>query len=58
MKIHSLGADLFHVCGRTGGRADKQDRRTDLTKLIVLSKILRMCLIVLRGLEHSQNRHS
>jgi hypothetical protein len=39
------------VCGRTGGR-------TDLTKLVVLFEILRMCLIILKGLEHSQNRRS
>ena len=58
MKLRSLGAELLHVCGRTGGRTDKQDRWTDLTKLIALFEILRMLLIIPRGLEHSQNRHS
>jgi len=37
MKIHSVGAELFHAEGRKDGRTDgRADRRTDMTKLIVV----------------------
>ena len=36
MKIHTVGADLFHVDGQTDRRIDGQtDRQTDITNLIV-----------------------
>jgi hypothetical protein len=37
IKIHSVGAELFHVDGRTDGQTDRQkeNRGTDMTKLII-----------------------
>ena len=35
MKIRPVKAELFHADGRTDGRRDKTDRRTNMTQIIV-----------------------
>ena len=36
MKIHSVGAELFHADGRTDGQTDRQtDRQTDMMTPVV-----------------------
>jgi hypothetical protein len=42
MKIRTVGAELFHADGRPTDRYSLTDRRTDMTKLIVVLAILRM----------------
>jgi hypothetical protein len=38
MKTRPVGAELFHVDGRTDKEADRQTEKKDITKLIIVSR--------------------